>query len=265
MKLSAAAAVAALGAAVSGCATVIEGTTQSVSVNTTPVTGAACTLTNSQGTWYVSSPGSVVVHKTKTDLGVTCQKGGYEPGHVVAISHFGATTAANVLGGVGGVVVGGVVDAASGANYSYDNPITVPLGAAIAGVVAGNEPPSPYPVSLNCANPAVTGTLVPDGPDGYLTATVDFDINSTATPGAVHVTPQRDGICTLSTLQGFAVSSASFSIASSSMNDGEPVANHVDISETTPGESHAPGYSFTVKAKDTTRGSVTVKFPISYR
>jgi hypothetical protein len=65
MKLFIPAAVAASGLIVSGCATIIQGTTQSVSVATTPESG-----------------------------------------------------------GIG-------VDAASGANYHYDSPITVPLGTPV--------------------------------------------------------------------------------------------------------------------------------------
>src|ERR1043165_3527759 len=114
MKLTAFAAVAALGVAVSACATIIDGTTQSVSVNTSPEQRAACTLITSPGTWYVTSPGSTTVHKTKTDLDVTCTKPGYKPGHVVAASHFTGKTAGNILAGG---LVGVGVDAASGANY----------------------------------------------------------------------------------------------------------------------------------------------------
>lgn len=125
MKLTAFAALAALGVAVSGCATIIDGTTQSVSVNTTPEEGASCTLVNSQGTWYLTSPGSTTVHKTKTDLDVTCTKRGFGSGHVVAVSHFTGKTAGNIIAGG---LIGVGVDAASGANYHYDQVIDVPLG-----------------------------------------------------------------------------------------------------------------------------------------
>lgn len=125
MKLHAIAAVAALGVAVSGCATIVNGTHETVSVNTSPVQEAQCTLTNSQGTWYVKTPGSVEVHKTKTDLDITCTHDGYSTGHLVAVSKFGAATFGNVIAGG---LIGVGVDAASGANYHYDSPITVPLG-----------------------------------------------------------------------------------------------------------------------------------------
>lgn len=130
MKLNTFAAVAALGIALSGCATIIDGTTQSVSVNTTPEEGASCTVVNSQGTWYVTSPGSTTVHKSKTDLDVTCTKSGYKPGHLIAASHFTGKTAGNIIAGG---IVGVGVDAASGANFHYDSPITVPLGERAMG------------------------------------------------------------------------------------------------------------------------------------
>ena len=119
MKIEAFAAIAVLGIAVSGCATIVEGTTQSVSVTTTPEQGAQCTLVNSQGTWYLTTPGSTTVHKTKTDLNVTCNKEGFGLGQTVAASHFGAATAGNVIAGG---LVGMGVDAASGANLSLRQP-----------------------------------------------------------------------------------------------------------------------------------------------
>lgn len=124
MNITRLGAVLALGIAVSGCATIIEGTTENISVKTVPADGAQCTLKNSEGTWYVTTPGSVAVHKTKNDLTVDCTKEGFEPAHEVAASHFGATTAANVIAGG---VIGMGVDAASGANYSYNSPIIVEM------------------------------------------------------------------------------------------------------------------------------------------
>lgn len=65
------------------------------------------------------------MHKTKHDLTVSCKKDGYPGGEVLARSHFGGATAGNVI--LGGVVGLGV-DAASGANFYYDNSIMVDLG-----------------------------------------------------------------------------------------------------------------------------------------
>jgi hypothetical protein len=258
------AAVAALGMLLSGCATIIEGTTQSVSVTTTPQVGAQCTLTNSQGTWFVTSPGSVVVHKTKTDLDVTCKKDGYLPGHVVAASHFGATTAANIAGGVGGVVVGGVVDAASGANYSYDSPITVPLGAPVdANGVPPSSAISAYPVHLHCTAPDIDGVFVADGPQGYATATITFGLNGGGGAGAVDVAPGRDGICKLNAVSPAVLASASFSIDHASSWMGADLQRHVQIVESPPDAART--YTFTVKALDKTAGKLVLNFPVVYR
>jgi len=138
------AAIAVAGFALSGCATILEGTTQNVSVLTAPAEGAQCTLKNSEGTWFVTTPGSTTVHKTKNDMTIDCTKAGYTPAHVVATSHFGATTAGNVI--VGGLVGIGV-DAASGANFHYDSPITVPLDALA-------QAPGPTPAPVAAATPA---------------------------------------------------------------------------------------------------------------
>ncbi|MGD0143742.1 MAG: hypothetical protein ABSC92_11325 [Rhizomicrobium sp.] len=51
MKHASVAALAALGIALSGCASIVEGTTQSVAVATPSADGAKCTLVNSEGTW----------------------------------------------------------------------------------------------------------------------------------------------------------------------------------------------------------------------
>ncbi len=128
MKIQTIAAIAAMGAALSGCATIVDGTKQSVSVSTTPVEGAACRLTNSEGTWFLTSPGSVEVHKTKNDMTITCTKDGYNVGSQIATSKFGGATFGNI---VAGGIIGAGVDAASGANYYYDNPLTVPLGTPV--------------------------------------------------------------------------------------------------------------------------------------
>ena len=129
MKITTLAAVAAMGIAVSGCATIVQGTTETVSVNSIPEEGASCSLHNSEGTWYVTTPGSVTVHKTKTNLIIRCKKDGFTPVQTVATSRFGGTTAGNIIAGG---VIGLAVDAASGANYYYDSPVTVSLGVKAA-------------------------------------------------------------------------------------------------------------------------------------
>ena len=140
MKTMQAAGLAALGMILSGCATIVNGTTQSISISTASVVGARCTLVNSEGTWYVTTPGSAVVHKTKNDLDITCTMAGYEDAHRVVPSKFNATTAGNIIAGG---LVGIAVDAASGANYEYPAETVIemkPVGASASDAPA--EQPS---------------------------------------------------------------------------------------------------------------------------
>ncbi len=141
--IGAAVAAAALGFGVSGCATIIKGTKESISVNTTPEQGAACTLVNSEGTWYVTTPGSTTVHRTKNDLTITCTKDGYDQATQTVRSEFNGMTAGNIIAGG---LIGVGVDAASGANYNYPQSIEVPMtktGSASAAPAAAPTPAAP--------------------------------------------------------------------------------------------------------------------------
>lgn len=77
-----------------------------------------------EGVWYVTSPGSVTVHKTKNDLVVTCTKDGFQNATVTIPARFNGVTAGNIL--LGGLIGIGV-DAASGANYGYAETTDIPL------------------------------------------------------------------------------------------------------------------------------------------
>ena len=68
----------------SGCASITESKNQSMSVTTGEVTGAMCTLSNSKGSYYVTSPGSVMVRNACDQLAVTCTKEGYVPANPAA-------------------------------------------------------------------------------------------------------------------------------------------------------------------------------------
>ena len=124
MKSTTLAAIAALGVALSGCASVIKGTYQPVAISSPPVDGANCTFYNSEGTWSGTTPSVVRVHRTKNDLKIVCKKDGYQEATKVVESHFNGATAGNIILGGG---VGIVVDAATGADYSYPESVEVPM------------------------------------------------------------------------------------------------------------------------------------------
>ena len=119
-----AAALAAGAMSLGGCATITEGKTDAVAVTSVPVDGAKCSLKNGVGEWFVTTPGSAEVHKSKTDLEINCTHDGYDPAHMTMQSHFEGMTAGNlILGGVVGIGV----DAASGAINHYDKSAQITL------------------------------------------------------------------------------------------------------------------------------------------
>lgn len=140
-----AAALAAGAMSLGGCATITEGKTDAIAVTSIPVDGAKCSLKNGVGEWFVTTPGSAEVHKSKTDLQIDCTHDGYEPAHVTMESHFEGMTAGNLI--VGGLV-GVAVDASSGAMNHYDKAAQITLTpSAPAAAMAPMAAPAATPVS----------------------------------------------------------------------------------------------------------------------
>lgn len=123
------AAVLAMMALASGCASIVTGANQSLTVEARSegelVKKATCKLTNDKGTWYVEAPGSVTVHRSYADLSVQCDKDKYEPGIATVKSSTKAMAFGNII--FGGVI-GGAVDVGTGAAYDYPTLVTVLMG-----------------------------------------------------------------------------------------------------------------------------------------
>jgi hypothetical protein len=118
-------AVLVFAAVLPACATVVEGTSDTVTVSTTPA-GATCTIDrNGERVGAVPiTPGSVRIDKSRHDLTVTCTKEGYQTASVTTSPTFTGTTFGNIL--VGGLV-GVAVDIASGANNRYPSEVRLEL------------------------------------------------------------------------------------------------------------------------------------------
>jgi len=114
-----------------GCASIVSGTNQLLSVETRSSSGAAlaganCKLANNKGTWFVTTPGSTSVNRSFEALNVRCEKDGAEPGLATVNSSTKAMAFGNLI--FGGVIGAGV-DMASGAAYDYPNLITITMGS----------------------------------------------------------------------------------------------------------------------------------------
>src|ERR1041385_3927974 len=208
MRLFAVAALAALGASVSGCATVFEGVHQNISVVTNPP-GAKCVFVRQgmQVGVIEATPGTASIRKSKYDIIIKCNKPGYQESQYLNHSGTTATIAANVAADL--LLTWGVssaIDSADGADNKYEAAVNLTLTPNMASSgVPGNMPPlavstesvsaSSMPVRIYCSNPLVEGLFETTGTPGYLRATVRFDINGGDDTGAVGVAPGNEGRC----------------------------------------------------------------------
>ncbi|MDQ2764758.1 MAG: hypothetical protein M3Y22_15175, partial [Pseudomonadota bacterium] len=100
------------------CATIMEGTSQTVYVLTRPA-GAACTVDRAGAHVgdVVATPGSLRLAKGKNSLDIRCEKPGYQPASLSQKAEIARQTGGNFL--LFGGAIGAVTDAASGARYIY--------------------------------------------------------------------------------------------------------------------------------------------------
>jgi hypothetical protein len=111
-------------AMLSGCATITQGSSQTVTVDTRP-TGAACALSRGGDKFAVinPTPGTISVDKSSKAISVSCTKEGYQESAGV-LESFQAMTFGNII--FGGLI-GVAVDAASGAMNKYPPMVTLTL------------------------------------------------------------------------------------------------------------------------------------------
>jgi len=112
-----------------GCASIVSGQNQSLSVtaknNGADVVGAKCQLSNDKGTWFATTPGSIMVRRSYSDLAITCTADGAAPGVLTVKSFTKGMAFGNIL--FGGIIGAGV-DMSTGAAYDYPALINVDLG-----------------------------------------------------------------------------------------------------------------------------------------
>lgn len=114
---------------VTGCATILAGRTQNISIDSSPQ-GARCELKREGrviGT-VEKTPGAIMVSKTKDDIDVKCALEGYEASTQFADSGTEGATYGNIL--LGGLIGWGV-DSAAGADNKYPEAISVALAPSI--------------------------------------------------------------------------------------------------------------------------------------
>lgn len=176
----------ALSVLMGGCASVTGSTTQNVSVQTREyvggdLPGAVCELSNNKGKWLVTTPGSVMIHRSNDDMQILCSKPGFENGRSSVVSQTKAEMFGNII--LGGVI-GAVIDHNSGSGYEYPEYIQVLLralartesSASVSRPIPQAAAPTPaiqttqiqgVPNSGNSTNPQVGDTWTYRYSDGY--------------------------------------------------------------------------------------------------
>lgn len=115
----------ALLAFLNGCASITGSKYQGITVVAVcegkQVEAASCSLTNDSGVWYVTTPGSVFVHKSTGDMSVSCKKDDAGGTNV-----FRSTSAAGMWGNIlMGGPIGAAIDAGTGAGFDYPNTMNI--------------------------------------------------------------------------------------------------------------------------------------------
>jgi hypothetical protein len=116
--------------ACTGCASVTQGTTHSLRIETATdqgerVDGADCTLTNDQGASIAKSGTSTTVRRSSKDLEITCAAGGRPDAKGRLVSRANAGLAGNILIGGG---IGAIIDHNTGAAYTYPTWVRLVFG-----------------------------------------------------------------------------------------------------------------------------------------
>lgn len=131
----------------SGCASMLGSKEQDISIKTVSkgdmLDDAQCSLNNSEGTWYVKTPGSATVHKSTSDLSIKCEKEPHLPGTSLVKSSANSTMLGNIL--LPGGLIGAAIDAGTGAGFDYPELITVAMGEIMT--ESANAEPQQYLVA----------------------------------------------------------------------------------------------------------------------
>ena len=114
-----------------GCASITgDGSLQTVSVQTfsdpdTELEGAKCGISNDEGTWFITTPGTTAVHRSNKDLRVVCKKSESAPGTADVASKTKYQMWGNIIRGGG---LGALVDHNNGTAYEYPTLIKIYMG-----------------------------------------------------------------------------------------------------------------------------------------
>jgi len=116
-----------------GCATVVNDSTQPVKVETKTeegamVAGAKCHLTNDYGTTTMASGETAKIHRSSEDLDITCNHPDNPDAKARAVSRANAGMFGNIILGGG---IGAIIDHNKGTAYTYPTWVQLVFGQTL--------------------------------------------------------------------------------------------------------------------------------------
>ena len=112
-----------------GCSSISgSGTSQPISVQTFSSDGqelqdARCEMTNDEGTWFVTTPGTSIVRRSNKDLQIICKKITHNIGTANVVSKTKMNMYGNIVFGVGAII-----DHNNGSAYEYPSMVKIYMG-----------------------------------------------------------------------------------------------------------------------------------------
>ena len=143
MKIMAVLTTAMIAAATAGCASVADGTSQPMQIETIPVAGANCALSNSRGHWSVVTPGAANVLKSGSVMKIVCTHDGWQETTDYVASGTSNTAMVGSLIPYWGILESGT-DAITGAGSDYPTAYTIRL-KPLENTAAANLPAASAP------------------------------------------------------------------------------------------------------------------------
>ena len=130
-----------------GCASIVNDSTQPIKVDTLAedgktVNGADCTMHNDWGTFNTKSGESVAVHRSSQDLDITCKDLGRPEAVARAVSRANAGLAGNII--LGGAI-GAIIDHSKGTAYTYPTWMQLQFGKTLVFDRASEHDGQPVP------------------------------------------------------------------------------------------------------------------------
>lgn len=126
-------AVMAFAALATGCASIVNDTSQPIRIDTvkadgTEVAGADCKLTNDYGTSTAKSGMQATARRSSKDLDIVCTDPANPEAKARAISRANAGFAGNIIFGGG---IGAIIDHNKGTAYTYPTWVRIEFGKAV--------------------------------------------------------------------------------------------------------------------------------------